>query len=177
MTTTSPTRPASASSISPTRQAPLEARLAAADAQMTIRLEHAAAAVNVNTAHIPTEPLDWHDVITAPFQPEPGPHLDLYPTPIAALLQRAHHRMTTDGWCKGALRDEDGAHCLYDAIRTEAAGNHRMEAAALNVLMDAIRRDFGAIETIPSFNDACLDGRLPLRLIDSAADLADARGL
>ncbi|MCY0921130.1 hypothetical protein OS965_23575 [Streptomyces sp. H27-G5] len=154
----------------------LEARMAATDAAMTIRLEEAAVAYEVNTAHIPTEPVDLGDVVTLPLTPTLQPPTP-YPTPVAALLQRAHHRLLTGGWCSGALVDEDGARCLYGAIHVEARGDQHLESRGLQVLMDAIRRQFGDVDSVPSFNDGFASGRIPMRMLDQAADLADARGL
>jgi hypothetical protein len=46
------------------------------------------------------------------------------------------------------------------------------------VLLDAIRRQFGdGVDSVPSFNDAHGSGRVPMRMLDQAAGLADARGL
>ncbi|MEU9397786.1 hypothetical protein AB0D86_48440 [Streptomyces sp. NPDC048324] len=43
---------------------------------------------------------------------------------------------------------------------------------------DAIRRTFGDdVPSVPSFNDAHGTSRTPLRMVDQAAGLADARGL
>ncbi|MGW3060734.1 DUF6197 family protein [Streptomyces goshikiensis] len=89
---------------------------------MTVRLEQAAVAYEVNTAHIPTEPVDLAHVVTVPLPPTLQPP-EPYPTPVAALLHRAHHHLFTDGWCCGALVDEDGARCLVGAIRAEAGGD------------------------------------------------------
>ncbi|MER5700038.1 DUF6197 family protein [Streptomyces mirabilis] len=156
----------------------LEERLALIDAAMTVRLDEAAVAYEVNTAHIPTEPVDLADVITGPLGTGPAPLPDLYPTPVATLLQRAHHRLVSGGWCKDALVDADGARCMLGAIRIEARGDDRLEADAASVLLDAIRRQFGDdVESVPSFNDAFGSGRTPLRMVDQAAHLADARGL
>jgi hypothetical protein len=156
----------------------LEDRLALIDAAMTVRLDEAAVAYEVNTAHIPTEPVDLADVITGPLDTGPAPLPDLYPTPVAALLQRAHHRLVSGGWCKDALVDADGARCMLGAIRIEARGDHRLEADAASVLLDAIRRQVGGdVDSVPSFNDAFGSGRTPLRMVDQVAHLADARGL
>ncbi|MEU1457432.1 DUF6197 family protein [Streptomyces avermitilis] len=156
----------------------LEARLAAVDAAMTIRLEEAAVAHEVRTAHIPTEPVALADVITVPLTPTLQPPPAPYPTPVAALLQRAHHRLTTSGWCSGTLVDAHGARCLYGAIHAEARGDQTLESRGLEVLMDAIRRQFGDdVDSVPSFNDAWGTGRVPMRMVDQAAGLADARGL
>ncbi|MFD3533362.1 hypothetical protein [Streptomyces sp. NPDC058664] len=152
----------------------LEERMAFINAAMTVRLEEAAVAYEVNTAHIPTEPVDLGDVVTLPLTPTLQPPTP-YPTPVAALLQRAHHRLLTGGWCSGALVDAEGARCLYGAIHVEARGDQSLESRGLEVLMDAIRRKFGDVDSVPSFNDAFASGRIPMRMLDQAAGLADAR--
>lgn len=181
MHTTHPTRAATTpAATTPPPALDLETRLAAIDAAMTLRLEQAAVAHEVRTAHLHTEPVHLDDVVTGcPLTPPPTaqPAPNLYPTPVAALLQRAHHRLTTDGWCTGALTDTDGARCLAGAIRKEAAGDEHLEARGLAVLLDAIRRRFRNAESVPGFNDAFTDPRTPLRMLDEAATLADARGL
>lgn len=174
--TPAPPQPTATSPVS-NSELSLEARLAATDAAMTIRLEEAAVAHEVRTAHIPTEPLSLEDVVTLPLTPTLTPSLASYPTPVAALLQRAHHRLLTGGWCTGALVQEDGARCMLGAIRVEARSDHGLEAGAVAVLLDAIRREFGDADSVPSFNDAHASGRIPLRMLDQAAGLADARGL
>lgn len=62
---------------------------------MTVKLDEAAVTFEVNTAHIPAEPMDLADAVTVPAETTPHPLPDLYPTPVAALLQRAHHRLVT----------------------------------------------------------------------------------
>ncbi|MGW3652497.1 DUF6197 family protein [Streptomyces sp. NPDC000878] len=167
--TTAPAPPAALS---------LEERMAFINAAMTVRLDEAKVAYEVNTAHIDTEPVDLADVVTGPVDTEPRLLPDLYPTPVAALLQRAHHRLLTGGWCKDVLVDEDGAACMLGAIRAEARGDRGLESNAVTVLMDAIRRRFGDdVDSVPGFNDAWDGGRVPIRMVDQAADLADARGL
>ncbi|MET8955485.1 hypothetical protein [Streptomyces sp. NPDC004533] len=162
----------------PPTELSLEERLTLIDAAMTVRLDEAKIAYEVNTAHIPTDPVDLADVGTGPIYTEPAPQPELYPTPVAALLQRAHHRLITGGWCSGALVDEDGARCMLGAIRIEARGDSGLEANAAAVLLDAIRRKFGDdVASVPSFNDTHSSGRIPLRMLDQAAGLADARGL
>ncbi|MFI6143764.1 hypothetical protein ACIBCC_36945 [Streptomyces griseus] len=176
--TPAPPQPTAASPV-PSSEPSLEARLAAIEAAMTIRLEVAAVAHEVRTAHIPTEPLDLDDVVTLPLTPALTPPPASYPTPVAALLQHAHHRLLTGGWCTGALVDTDGARCLLGAIRIEARGDHGLEAGAVAALLDTIRRQFGEADSVPSFNDdpAHRDGRAPLRILRQAADLAHAREL
>ncbi|WP_198655465.1 DUF6197 family protein [Streptomyces geranii] len=156
----------------------LEERLAFINAAMTVRLDEAKVAYEVNTAHIDTEPVDLADVVTVPVDTGLSPPPDLYPTPAAALLQRAHHRLLTGGWCKDALFDEDGASCMLGAVRAESGGDRGLESTAVTVLMDAIRRRFGNdVDSVPGFNDAFANSRVPIRMVDQAADLADARGL
>ncbi|BAC75229.1 hypothetical protein AQJ43_37265 [Streptomyces avermitilis] len=156
----------------------LEERLTLVNAAMTARLDEAAIAYEVNTAHIETKPIDLTDVVTGPLNTGPAPLPDLYPTPVAALLQRAHQRLVSGGWCKDALVDADGARCMLGAIRIEAGGDRHLEADAATVLLDAIRRQFGDdVDSVPGFNDAWGTGRVPMRMLEQAASLADARGL
>ncbi|GAA2733390.1 DUF6197 family protein [Streptomyces nogalater] len=169
---------ATSAASAPSMELSIEERLALINTVMTARLDEAAVAYEVNTAHIPTEPLDLADVVTGPVDTRPAPLPEPYPTPVAALLQRAHHRLLTGGWCSGVLVDEDGARCMLGAIRAEAGGDSGLEASAVAVLLDAIRRRFGDnVDSVPSFNDAFATGRTPLRMVDQAAHLADARGL
>ncbi|MEV5432757.1 hypothetical protein [Streptomyces sp. NPDC052701] len=171
-TTAEPVAPVAPANLS------LEERLILANTVMTARLDEAAVAYEVNTAHIPTEPIDLADIVTGPVYTGPAPLPELYPTPVAALLQRAHHRLLTDGWCAGVLVDEDGARCMLGAIRAEARGDRGLEAKAAAVLLDVIRRHFGDhVDTVPACNDAQDSSRIPLRMLDQAAHLADARGL
>ncbi|MEU2468264.1 hypothetical protein ABZ580_29160 [Streptomyces sp. NPDC012486] len=157
----------------------LEERLTLVETAMTVRLDEANAAYEVNTAHIPTTPVDLDDLLTLPLTPTlqpPAPHS----TPVAALLQRAHHRLLTDGWCAGSFKDANGALCLFGAIRYEAHRNPRLEMNAISVLMDTIRSQFGdRFESVPAFNDSFSagDARIPLRILGQAADLADARSV
>ncbi|MFJ6938715.1 hypothetical protein [Streptomyces sp. NPDC101132] len=175
-TTVRPPAPDAARAPGPT----LEDRLALADATMTARLAEAAVAYEVNTAHLATEPLDLADVVTLPLAPPPPPDspAETHPTPVAALLQRAHHRLATRGWCTGRLVDEDGARCLLGALRAEAHGDPRLEGDAADVLLDTIRRTFGAdVPSVPHFNDAFGSPTIPLRLLTRAITTATTRGL
>lgn len=51
----------------------------------------------------PIEPVDLADVVTVLLSPMLQPPPASYPTPVAALLQRAHHRLLTGGCCSCAL--------------------------------------------------------------------------
>ncbi|MEU9924968.1 hypothetical protein AB0H51_27395 [Streptomyces griseoluteus] len=66
---------------------------------------------------------------------------------------------------------------MLGAIRAEARGDSGLEASAPSVLLDAIRRKFRDVDSVPSFNDAHGSARVPLRMVDQAAGLADARSL
>ncbi|MEV7657927.1 hypothetical protein AB0O39_27635 [Streptomyces anulatus] len=154
----------------------IEERMVFVNAAMSVRLDEAKVAYEVNTAHIPIEPVDLGDVLTIPLTPALQPPTP-YPTPVAALLQRAHHRLLAGGWCTGARVDAEGARCLYGAIHAEARGDQSLESRGLGVLMDAIRREFTDVDSVPSFNDSFTSGRIPIRMLDRAAGLADARGL
>lgn len=151
----------------------LEARLALTGALMTSRLTEAAVAIDVNTAHIPGVTLPE---ITETTRLTPTSVPCPYRTPIAATLHRARIRLDRDGWCTGALRDARGATCPIGAIRTEASSRYQAEDACV-LLLEAIRRDFPTADTVPSWNDAQRDPRLPARYLDSAAALAHARSL
>lgn len=159
----------------------LDARLAATEAAMTLRLEEAAVAHEVRTAHIATDVFDLADVVTVPDAlprlPATTPH---HRSRIATVLERAQHRMETAGWCAGALTDASGATCWMGAILAEASGDQALAADALDVLRDALARRFGTDAddiSVPEVNDRQRDGRFPVRMLGEAAGLADARGL
>ncbi|MFD4032623.1 hypothetical protein ACFWVP_19405 [Streptomyces sp. NPDC058637] len=170
--TQTPAAPAPATALS------LDERLTLVNIVMTVRLDEAAVAYEVNTAHIDTETVDLDDVFAGPLDTGSAPLPDPHPTPVAAALQRAHHRLLTGGWCRNTMADEDGALCLFGAVRFEAQRDLGLEMAAISVLMEAIRRRFGdGFESVPAFNDSCRDRRLPMRILGQAADLAHARSL
>lgn len=171
-TTTRATAAAQPAGETPTQPLDLEARLAAVNATMTRRLETATLTLSIDSSR-PETFLDYTDTIRVPVALPQTPVVP-YTTPVAALLQRAHTRLTRDGWCTGAQRNEDGARCLYGAIHHEAATSSH-EAAALDVLLEAIRRHYPQADSIPTFNDSCHDPQQPLRILDQAARLADAR--
>ncbi|MFB6955366.1 hypothetical protein ACFCXP_37615 [Streptomyces niveus] len=113
----------------PTAPAPdLDARLAAADATMTVRLEEAALAHGVDARH-PETVLDYADVIR------------LTPAdtrrPVVALLQRAQQRILRDGWSRDTGTNGRGGMCLEYALQAEAR-NGREEQDARAFLRAAI---------------------------------------
>ncbi|MEH0552567.1 DUF6197 family protein [Streptomyces sp. B21-101] len=150
-----------------------ETRLALADAAMNVRLANASAAIEVNTAHIPIDPIPHVDAapLLAPAS-APCP----YPTPVAATLWRARNHLQNSGWCTGALRDKHGAACPMGALRTVAPGAGVADSA-MAVLLEAIRRDFPDAASVPAWNDHRATGWLAARYLDRAAELAHARGL
>ena len=173
MTTTtlpaaSPTRaPASA-------RLDLEARLALVGAEMTARLDQAAVAFEVNTAHIlGADPIPE---ITAPLRLTPTPAPCPYSTPIASTLHRARIRLEVDGWCRDNLYDESGAICPIRAIRLEAASRREADDACV-LLLDAIQRDFPSADTIPSWNASQTSSAPVLLAFERAAELANSRNI
>lgn len=119
--------------------------------------------------------LNLADVIRTPVA---VPQTPMAPrsTPVADLLQRARQLLITDGWCRDAQRADDGRHCLYGAVRAAARGDGHAETAALGLLLDAIKRQFGG-DSIPTFNDSCRDAGPAMRVLDGAAALAETKGL
>lgn len=150
----------------------LDARLALTDAAMTVRLDEAAVAFEVNTAHLPTI---TPAITAAPILPAEPLTSRPYTTPIAAVLQRALARLRKVGWCAEHW-DEQGAICLVRAIRVEAGGG-TVGGAACQFLLDVIRQEFGPWETVPSWNDRQVGPAVPLRVLGQAADRAAARGI
>jgi hypothetical protein len=154
----------------------LDARLALVDAVMTVRLEEAAVAHEVRTAHLSgADPIPHHaDTLPLPFTPAPTP--SPYGTPLADLLHRARVRIETDGWCRNALFDDQGAICPIRAIRLEAATRGQADDACV-LLLDRIQADWPTAETIPSWNAQQASPAPVLRAFERAADYAHIRGL
>lgn len=154
----------------------LDARLALLDALMTARLDHAAVAFEVNTAHIEgAEPVPATAVVV-PLTPTLPPPVCPYETPVAVLLWRARARIERDGWARQLRDDQAMARCPAGAIQIEASTGSD-DASARRTLFEAIQRDFRDAESIPAWNDAQDGPRLPLLYLDRAAQLAGARDL
>jgi hypothetical protein len=151
----------------------LEARLVLTDAITTARLACAAVEFEVNTAHIPVGDLAE---VTAPLPLTPTLTPAPYSAPLAATLHRAARRLEAAGLCIGALRDEQGAVCSIGAIRIEAVSRAEADDACA-VLLEVIQQHFPDVETVPSWNDAQRDPRMPARYLDRAAELAHSRKL
>lgn len=163
-----------------TRLAPpvldLDARLALVDAAMSARLDQAAVAFEVNTAHLPGADPVPHIAETLPPALTPAAAPSPYQTPIADLLHRARIRIEADGWCRNAVFDESGAVCPIRAIRVEAAGDRRLADDACVYLLDRIQADFNWAETIPSWNAAQTSAAPALLVLDRAAHHAHTHG-
>jgi hypothetical protein len=152
----------------PTRVAlDLDARLALVDAAMTVRLDEAAVAFEVNTAHLPDTGAIPH-ITAAPILP---PAACPYTNPVAALLHDARVLLEERGWCAGSMHGEDRQLCLYGALRTAGAGGSHIDTA-MTVLLEAIRRDFPDAVSVPAWNDAHGTARTATRYLDQAAGLA-----
>lgn len=150
----------------------LDARLALADAVMSVRLDEAAVAFEVNTVHLPGADPIPHSVETIPLPVTPAAAPSPYRTPIADLLHRARHRIETDGWCRDSLFDEAGAVCPIRAIRLEAADDRQLADDACILLLDRIQADFTWAETIPSWNAAQTSAAPVLLAFDRATQHA-----
>lgn len=142
----------------------LDARLAAVDAAMTVRLEEAALGWQVNTAHLPAEPVVEH----LPVDTQPADDT----SPVAALLQRARQRILRDGWAQGATRNGTGGMCLLEAIHTEAR-SHRDEGEARILL----RRALGGADPVPEMNRRLASTHQAAQVLAQAAAMAERSGL
>jgi len=143
----------------------LDARLAAVDAEMTVRLEQASLrhAVDATTAETV---VDW-----ASDAPAPAP-VDLYPTPVAALLLRARARIVAGGWSQDAARTSGGGMCLAELIRAEAH-THAEEGEARLLL----RRALGGGDPISEHNRRLGGSTAAAQVLANAAAMATQQGL
>jgi hypothetical protein len=155
----------------------LDARLALIDAAMGVRLDQAAVAFEVNTAHLPGSDPVPHIAETVPLPLTPAAAPSPYRTPIADLLHRARLRIETDGWCRDNLFDESGAVCPIRAIRLEARGDRRLADDACVYLLDRVQADFADAETIPSWNASQTSAAPVLLAFDRAAHHAHTHQL
>lgn len=156
----------------------LDTRLALRLVDMDARLDQAAIAFEVNTAHIAgAEPIpDTAEII--PLTPTLTPAASPYRTPMADLLHRARIYIETHGWLRGGLREDVGMRrCPLGAIRIEAIGNRHLADDACTLLLEAIQRDFPDAATVPSWNDAQTSPAPVLLYLDRAAQLAHTRSL
>ncbi|MGW6741660.1 DUF6197 family protein [Streptomyces sp. NPDC055025] len=145
----------------------LDARLALADAAMTVRLDHAQLAFAVNTAHLPDTAAE---VPIAPIRPEPASTPPA--SPLAACLTRAAHILQERGWVRGGLRDNNGAVCAIGAIRAATHPNRDLADDACVLLLDVIQRHHPNAETVPSWNDAQTHAGSVASMLRAAANTA-----
>lgn len=152
----------------------LDTRLALVDAAMTVRLDEAAVAFEVNTAHLPgADPIPHiAEAVPLPLAPTlPSP----YSTPVADLLHRARGRLAADGWCRDNLYDDQGAICPVRAIRLEAHGALDLADDACVLLLETIRQHFPDAETIPNWNASLTSATPVLAAFGRAAAVAHTR--
>jgi len=144
----------------------LDTRLAIADASMTVRLEHAALAFEVNTAHLPAPVVEPSSVPLLPVT-EPQPV-----SPLTAVYLAAIDVIRERGWTRGHLRDEQGAVCTVQAIRAAAGpANRGLADDACAALLDTIQQQYTA-DTIPSWNDSQTSADTVIRILGTAAQRA-----
>lgn len=164
---------------SPPHPAPpldLDERLTLISHQMTVRLDRAAVAFEVNTAHIASADPVPDITEVAPLTPSVTPAACPYSTPIAATLWRARIRIEADGWSTEAAVDEQGARCPIGAIRVEAADRRTADDACI-LLLDVIQKAFPDAETIPSWNAEQTSPAPVLLQLGRAAEIAHNRNL
>ncbi|UNZ20611.1 hypothetical protein [Streptomyces sp. 891-h] len=148
----------------PVGELDLETRMAMADAAVIVRLDRAALAHAVNTAHLPDSPTLPHLPVDTQSAAEQNP--------VAALLHRARARILRDGWCRGAAHNSGGGMCLLEAIHVEAR-SHAEEGEARLLL----RRALGGGDPIPEQNRRLTNTAHAAAILAAAADLATQRGL
>lgn len=173
--------PTSAPTRTSTPALDLDTRLALTDAAMTLRLETAAVAHEVNTAHIPTEPIS---TTPASGNNSPAPTAPAgKPGPIARVLADTIGVLDARGWAATGrtCRTTNGGLCLAGAIRVAAGSSPNdadslLAARAASFLLDVIRQTQQAT-TLPSWNDSQRNGDRPLRLLRQAAALASTLGI
>ena len=156
----------------------LDARLALLNVEMDARLNEAALAFAINTAHIAVaDPIPdiAEPAPVVPLTPTLAPAANPYDTPLAALLHRARVHIETHGWLQGGLREDHGTRrCPMGALRIEAIDRRDADDACI-LLLEAIQADFPTAETLPSWNDAQTSPAPVLLYLDRAAQLAHTR--
>lgn len=141
----------------------LDARLAAIDATMTVRLEEAALAHTVDSRR-PETVLDYADIVR------------LTPTtsgnPVAALLQRAQQRIVRPGaWSRDTGTNRRGGMCLEYALIAEARDGHEEQEARI-----LLRAAIGSGDPITHVNRSLTQAQAG-QLLNQAAELAATKGV
>ncbi|TFI30140.1 hypothetical protein [Streptomyces sp. 4R-3d] len=141
----------------------LDARLAAVDAAMTIRLQEAGLAHDID-ARYPETVVDYADIIR--------PASVATNRPVAALLRRAQQRiLRPGGWSRETGTNNRGGVCLEYAIQAEArTGRDEQEARIL------LRRAIGSGDPITHINRSLTQAQAG-QLLGQAASLANLRNL
>jgi hypothetical protein len=160
--------PASTVGATPAPVVDLDTRLAIADAAMTVRLEHAQLAFEVNTAHLPTPAVDYVAPILPTLEPTPAPAV----SPLAAVYLGAIQILQERGWTRGHLR-EGSAVCAVGAIQAAAGpANRPLADDACAHLLDVIQVEFADAPTVPSWNDQQTSVAPVIRILGTAAQQA-----
>jgi hypothetical protein len=149
----------------------LDARLAAADAMMELRLETALLALAVDSAHV-EQPVDLVDVMRVPVA---VPQTPIAPTgtPVADLLRRAQARiLRPGGWSRETGTNSAGGACLEYAMQAEALSDTDEREARI-----VLRHVLGSGDPIPHINRQLTGAGQAGQLLGAAAALAHARGI
>jgi hypothetical protein len=141
----------------------LDARLAAVDAAMTVRLQEAALAHDIDARH-PETALDYADIIR-PASVDTD-------RPVAALLRRARQRvLRPGGWSRDTGTSSRGGNCLeYALIAAARTGRDEQEARIL------LREAIGSGDPITHINRHLTQAQAG-QLLGQAAALANLRNL
>ncbi|MFD3520442.1 hypothetical protein [Streptomyces sp. NPDC058653] len=137
----------------------LDTRLAVVDAAMTVRLQDAVLAHDIDAQH-PETVLNYAEIVR------------LVPTttgsPVAALLRRAQQQaLRPDGWSRDTGTNSRGGNCLEYALIAEARnGREEQEARIL------LRQVIGSGDPITHINRRITQPRAA-QLLGQAAGLAD----
>lgn len=135
----------------------LDARLAAADATMTVRMETALLRLGVDSAHV-EQPTRLVDVINTP---------DADTGEVAGVLQRAQQRvLRPDGWTRNA-GTRGGPDCLETAIQNEARTATEERDARIY-----LRRASGSGDPLTHINRHLKNAGQAAQLLGAAAVLA-----
>lgn len=124
----------------------LEERLTLSSLAMDGRLDQAAVAFEVNTAHMPAK---RGEILAAPMS-APARR----PDTVADVLREAARLISTHGWRTGYVGNAETGYCLIGAVRAAAGGNRRLEDAAETDLLNRIRSQFPDALSVGAWNDS-----------------------
>lgn len=125
----------------------LDERLALTGLAMDERLDRAALAVAVSTAHIdlPEAP----EILAAPLPATAGK-----PTTVDEVFAEAARLIRTHDWIRGYVGHAGVGYCAIGAVRKAAGGEGRLADDACDALLDRIRRQFPDALSVGAWNDA-----------------------